>query len=127
MSRKQRANILPNFDARSAVLFAALAIGGIATGHAQQTYPPGSRDAAPQPESTSPRAGIGPAAGSPKPGPTAQDIQTLFSRLDTNNDGKLSVQEAQGMTGLAAKFAAIDTNSDKFISKAEFEAAMTPP
>lgn len=55
---------------------------------------------------------------------SAKDLMAAFTKADLNKDGKLSKTEAEGVPGLAAKFEAIDTDGDKFISKAEFEKAI---
>jgi Ca2+-binding EF-hand superfamily protein len=43
----------------------------------------------------------------------------MFTKMDTNNDGKLSKEEAQGP--LKENFSKIDTNSDGYISKEELK------
>lgn len=55
---------------------------------------------------------------------TAVELMSAFTKSDTNKDSKLSKEEAAGVPGLVAKFEAIDTDGDKFISKAEFEKAV---
>jgi hypothetical protein len=47
-----------------------------------------------------------------------------FTKSDANKDGKLSKEEAAGVPGLVAKFEIIDTDGDKFVSKAEFDKAI---
>jgi EF hand len=63
--------------------------------------------------------------GTPSTAPmNSKDMMAAFTKSDLNKDGKLSKVEAEGVPGLAAKFEAIDTDGDKFISKAEFEKAI---
>jgi Ca2+-binding EF-hand superfamily protein len=46
-------------------------------------------------------------------------VSELFSKMDTNEDGKLSKKEVKGP--LAQDFDRLDTNSDGFLSKEEIE------
>jgi hypothetical protein len=55
---------------------------------------------------------------------TAKELMAAFTKADANKDGKLTKVEAEGVPGLVAKFEAIDTDGDKFVSKAEFEKAI---
>jgi EF hand len=55
---------------------------------------------------------------------TTKELLVAFTKSDTNKDGKLSKEEAAGVPGLVAKFEIIDTDGDKFISKAEFDKAI---
>ncbi len=52
------------------------------------------------------------------------ELVAAFVKSDANKDGKLSKQEAEGVPGLVAKFEMIDTDGDKFISRAEFDKAI---
>jgi len=45
-----------------------------------------------------------------------------FSTLDTNKDGKISLEEARADPGLYEDFAMLDVNHDGFLSPAEFQA-----
>jgi EF hand len=74
-------------------------------------------------QSTAPAMEGAPAAGATSP-MTAKELMAAFTKSDTNKDGKLSKEEAAGVPGLVAKFEAIDTDGDKFVSKAEFEKAI---
>lgn len=58
------------------------------------------------------------------PAMSAKDLMEAFTKSDLNKDGKLSKIEAEGVPGLVSKFEAIDTDGDKFVSKAEFEKAI---
>lgn len=49
-------------------------------------------------------------------------MERMFSRLDQDNDGAVSVDEALRMPG--TRFADVDTNKDGFVEKAEVEAAI---
>ncbi len=52
------------------------------------------------------------------------ELVAAFVKADANKDGKLSKQEAEGVPGLVAKFETIDTDGDKFVSRAEFDKAI---
>lgn len=73
-------------------------------------------------QSTAPAMEGSPATA--KPAMSAKDLMAAFTKSDTNKDGKLSKEEAAGVPGLVERFEAIDTDGDKFISKAEFEKAI---
>jgi Ca2+-binding EF-hand superfamily protein len=45
-----------------------------------------------------------------------------FSTLDTNKDGKISLEEARADPGLYEVFAMLDVNHDGYLSPAEFQA-----
>jgi Ca2+-binding EF-hand superfamily protein len=45
-----------------------------------------------------------------------------FSTLDTNKDGKISLEEARADPGLYEDFAMLDVNHDGYLSPAEFQA-----
>lgn len=77
-------------------------------------------------QSTAPAMGATtplPAAAADKP-MSAKDMASAFTKADANKDGKLDKMEAEGVPGLAAKFEQVDADSDKMVSKAEFEKAM---
>jgi len=74
------------------------------------------------------------AAPSAKPGDTqaaagAQSdssvVKSAFKRADTNNDGKLSREEAAALPAVAEKFTQLDKNSDGSIAADEFESGVT--
>jgi EF hand len=73
-------------------------------------------------QSTTP-AMEGSSAGASSP-MTGKELMAAFTKSDTNKDGKLSKEEAAGVPGLVAKFEIIDTDGDKFVSKAEFDKAI---
>ena len=109
---------LSHFDARSVLLFTALALGGAAALHAQTA-------SAHQP---TPSFGHGPAAtqsaAAPAPqkiamGPSAQ-IDAAFAKADANHDGQLSPQEAGMLPAIGNQFQQLDSNQDGFLSREEF-------
>lgn len=54
--------------------------------------------------------------------------QRVFQKLDTNNDGVISREEAKRDPGLADHFSQVDHNKDRKIEKGEFSAfELTPP
>ncbi|APW35888.1 hypothetical protein RD110_00575 [Rhodoferax koreense] len=97
VKRRNKFNLLPNFEACSVALFAACAIGAAVGAHAQS--PNGN-------------------AGRSRSGDTA------FSRADTNKDGKLSRDEAKLLPAISERFDEIDADRDQFISRSEFEEAL---
>lgn len=44
----------------------------------------------------------------------------LFSQLDTNSDGLISVEEASADSSVAASFTELDINKDGYLSALEF-------
>ncbi len=103
MSVKKR-RLIPNFEARSAALFATLSLGTVMALHAQapdqQPIPPNRNNW------------------------TAAQIAEAFKRLDANGDGLISREEAAPARGVARHFDQADTNRDGSLSAPEFEAAM---
>ena len=115
---------LSPFDARSVLLFTALALGGMAALHAQ-TAPASNHQ---------PAFGPGPAATQPAAntatqkfviGPSAQ-IDAAFAKADANHDGKLSPQEAGTLPAIGNHFKQLDSNHDGFLSREEFEKGAKP-
>jgi hypothetical protein len=47
-------------------------------------------------------------------------IEAAFARADTNNDGKLSREEAQRLPAIFLKFDELDKDKDGFLSLEEF-------
>lgn len=108
---------LSHFDARSVLLFTALALGGTAALHAQ-TAP--ARQPTP---SFGPAPAIAQAAASKTPqkfiiGPAAQ-VDTAFAKADANHDGQLSAQEADTLPAIGNHFKQLDSNHDGFLSREE--------
>lgn len=99
---KRKKYFIPNFEAASVVLVAALALGA-AVAHAQSTATP--------------------MAAPPKPGASAKDIDAAFVKADANKDGKLDKAESQTMPAVAERFDQLDANTDGFLSRDEFAKA----
>lgn len=110
-----------NFELRSVVLMAALAMGAAAAARAQ-TSPPSPAS----PSSPSAQAQMVPSATAgtiPPNRVTRNDLEAAFNRADTNRDGKLDRQEAEHFPAVAQRFELIDTDHDTFISRSEFTSA----
>jgi hypothetical protein len=109
------------FDTRSVMLFAALSLGGTAALHAQTT--PSSPQFGPA-EKTAPPSGsrfsMGPTESPGTQAPPMSSAQ-LFERADTNQDSKLSVQEAARLPAIAQRFSQLDSDKDGSLSRSEFE------
>ena len=97
---KRKKHFIPNFEAVSVVLVAALALGA-AVAHAQSTAPPMTA----------------------APTSSAKDIDAAFVKADVNKDGKLDKAEAQTMPVVAERFDKLDANADGFLSREEFAKA----
>ena len=52
----------------------------------------------------------------------ARHVEKAFARLDTDNDGKISREEASKGPRLARHFDAIDADKDGFVTRAELKA-----
>lgn len=87
---------LPLFEARSVLLFSALAFGGLGSTWAQST-----------------------AASA-----ADQEVSAVFAKADKNGDKSLSAEEAKSLPAVSEQFAKIDSNGDGAISEAEFMEAM---
>ena len=94
MSYRQQ---IAQFEKRSVLLFAALALGAAGTAFAQSTAASAGGDA---------------------------EIAAAFKQADKNADGSLSMEEAQSMPAVSEQYKAIDTHGDGTISMAEFTTAM---
>ena len=104
---KRKKHFIPNFEARSVLLVAAMAFGGVAGAQGQTTSP-------------SPSTSASAAAGSiPSNKATPKDVDAAFDRADANKDGKLSRAEAENLPSVAQRFEQIDTDRDTFISREE--------
>jgi hypothetical protein len=99
------------FDSRSLALFAAMALGGAGALHAQGGMPQSGSNKG------TPAATIGPSSKAE----TQSAVGAAFERADTNQDGKLSPQEAAQMPAVAQRFKELDTDKDGALSRTEFE------
>ena len=59
--------------------------------------------------------------------PMDQAHQQAFQKLDTNNDGVISAEEAKQNPALRDNFASVDHNKDRQIEKGEFSAFELKP
>lgn len=98
-----KSHFIPNFEARSVLLLAALTVGTALALHAQVSEPV----AAPA------RIVTG-----------AQDIDAAFDRADLNGDGKLDRTEAARFPVIEQRFDQIDSDRDQSVSREEFAAAI---
>jgi EF hand len=124
MTAKRRC--IPNFEAKSVLLFAACAVGTALGAHAQTTDSP-ARGLNPQIA----QAVIGPGSGKPADSapPTApvaaQGAGTVeaaaFARADKDRDGRLSRAETEQLPMVQQRFDQIDVNKDHFLSRDEFD------
>ena len=104
---KRKKYFIPNFEARSVLLVAALAFGGIAGAQGQTASP-------------SPAKRASAASGSiPVNKATSKDVDAAFDRADADKDGKLSRTEAENLPAVAQRFEQIDTDRDTFVSRDE--------
>ena len=99
--------LLHGFDVRSLLLFASLTMGGTQAIMAQQ------------PDSTSPRAAA----------PTTQSIAPAqaFDKADSNQDGKVTLHEAERFPAIAENFAQLDQDKNGSLSRDEFARGMQHP
>ena len=63
----------------------------------------------------------------PAPKYSRRDIERAFGFMDTNQDGKISREEASGFRNVAKHFDAADTNKDNVLSLEEFGSALNRP
>ena len=102
----------PSFEVRSVLLLAALTVGGVLVAHGQ-TAASGAAPATTQ-------------SATPRASPSQEEIGAAFARADSNQDGKLSRQEAVRFPAVEQRFDQIDSNQDKFVSREEFIKALKP-
>ena len=95
---KRKKYFIPNFEARSVLLVAAMALGSVSAAHAQPTVP----------------------ARPSTPKTSTKDMDAAFLRADVNKDGKLDKKEAEMMPAIAERFEQLDSNVDSVISRDEF-------
>ena len=106
---KRHRHFIPNFEARSVVLVAALAFVSIAGAQGQTTSPAPSQGASAAADSV------------PANKDSSADVDAAFDRADANKDGKLSRTEAESLPSVAQRFEQIDTDRDTFISREELK------
>lgn len=98
-----RFHFIPNFDARSVLLLAALTVGTALATQAQVSEPV-----------------VTPA----RTVTSTQDIDAAFNRADVNGDGKLDRAEAARFPVIEQRFDQIDSDRDQAVSREEFAAAI---
>jgi Ca2+-binding EF-hand superfamily protein len=86
----------PLFEARSVLLFTALAFGGFSAASAQSTAPSAAD----------------------------QEVAAVFAKADKNGDKALSAEEAKTLPAVSEQFTQIDSNGDGALSEVEFMKAM---
>lgn len=90
---------------------------GLSAGATAQTAPAGSAQ---------PHGPLTTAANESPPGKTpARQADAAFARADSNHDGKLSRGEAERLPAISLRFDQVDGNKDQFLSREEFEQALT--
>jgi hypothetical protein len=130
---KAKRRCIPNFEARSVMLFAAIAFGTAMGAHAQTngsssqlTVGPTSAQPAQkaaQPPAQTPVFGgtsTQPAAGAKTANSTGVEA-AAFSRADKDRDGRLNRAEAVQLPMVSQRFDQIDLNKDNFLSRDEFD------
>lgn len=78
-------------------------------------------------QAVAPQAATAPAAAAP-PAPrqlTSTEVNAAFDRADENHDARLTRTEAERFPEVARRFEQIDANRDTFISREEFNKAVT--
>ena len=95
-----------------AILTAVLSTGALAQQEPQRS---------PAPNYTQP-----PAAEAAPHASSSVDVASVFDKLNTSHDGKLTREQAQAHPTVAANFDSADANHDGVISKEEFLAAFQP-
>ena len=107
-----------HFDARSVLLFTALAFGSAAALHAQTAANHNPQPGfGPAPAATQAASNAAPQKSTVGP---ATKAGAAFAKADTNQDGKLSATEAATVPAIGKHFAQIDSDHDGFLSPEEF-------
>lgn len=97
---------LHGFDARSLLLFASLSAGaGMALA---QSTPAAGRSAPGSASTTTAQVA------------SAPTVQDAFRRADTNQDGKLTLREAERFPAIAERFSQLDKDKNGSLSLQEF-------
>ncbi len=113
--KQSKKHFIPNFEVRSVLLLAALALGAAAA--QAQTSPPSPANPG---NASAQMTAAGTAGAIPPNRTTGQQLEAAFNRADVDRDGKLSRQETEHFPALVQRFEQIDTNRDGFISRDEF-------
>ena len=94
-----------------------------------QTAPAAAVESTPAATSAASIPALAPLADAAKPAPkySSRDIERAFGFMDTNQDGKISREEASGFRNVARHFDAADTNKDNALSLQEFGDALNRP
>lgn len=101
---------IPSFTARRLAVVAAWILSSLAASAAVAADPMEVEKAPP------------PAAGMKVP----PNTMNLFNKVDKDQDGKLSKEEAKVLPGVADRFDELDTNKDGYLSLTEFAYAVKP-
>lgn len=128
MTAKRR--YIPNFEARSVMLFAACAWGTAMGVHAQTPNSPTPHSISGASQIVA-QATVGPGATTPAAPAAAAPVATTgvsggaeaaaFARADKDRDGKLSRAETELLPAVLQRFDQIDMNKDNFLSREEFD------
>lgn len=115
-------HFIPNFEATSVLLVAALAVSvlGAASGARAQTPVQPTAPSASPISPTSPASPLTPPAAATDADQAAKSVDAAFTRLDVNKDDRLDKKEAEVMPVIAERFNQLDTNADGFLSREEF-------
>ncbi|SFD73657.1 calcium-binding protein [Paracidovorax konjaci] len=112
MPATQQRRLAMPFDARSVMLFAAIAMGGAAA----QAQTASAQTPATGTTSPSAQHRAGAAFGG------TASASASFDRADTDKDGQLSPKEAARLPAISQNFKQLDSNHDGSLSRSEFEA-----
>lgn len=106
------------FDARSVMLFAALALGGAGALQAQAQGAGSSSGGGKSPaaQGSDTPYSYGPGTGNP-----SRAASNAFQRADADKDGRLSEQEATQLPAISQRFKELDTDRNDSLSPTEFE------
>ena len=117
--KSRKKHFIPNFEATSVLLVAALAVSvlGAASGARAQTP---VQPTAPSASPISPASPLTPPAAATDADQAAKSVDAAFTRLDVNKDDRLDKKEAEVMPVIAERFNQLDTNADGFLSREEF-------
>ncbi|CAM3928194.1 EF-hand domain-containing protein [Paracidovorax anthurii] len=128
MPAMQQRRLAMPFDARSVMLFAAIAMGGAAA-QAQTASTPSAQSQSGaamggQGLSAAPGGSGGATFGGTQTGSGGTSASASFDRADTDKDSKLSQKEAARLPAISQNFKKLDTNHDGVLSREEFEAGV---